>query len=70
MGPECGWGQGADCEGPLGHERERVGKCEAMSWTEGARNAPSGLFLFLFADFNQEQMSEQANGLETSETTV
>lgn len=47
-----------------------MGKCEAMSYTEGARDAPSGLFFFLFSDFNQEQMSEQANELETSETTV
>lgn len=27
-------------------------------------------FFFLFSDFNQEQMSEQADELETSETTV
>lgn len=67
---------GVDCEGLL--RGVNVGGGRRGDWnlrvhvhlSEGVQNAPSCPFFFLFSDFNQEQMSERANELETSETTV
>lgn len=56
------------------HLQEEVGcgarGCQCPAFEQGCAKCISFPFFFLFSGFNQEQMSEQANELETSETTV
>jgi hypothetical protein len=46
------------------------GMCKSVHLSEAVRKASSFSFFSFSSDFNQEQMSEQADELETSAATV
>ena len=69
MGCKYGREAGVDCEGLLWWQGPGVMPVH-VHLSDGVCNALSFPFFFLFSDFNQEQMCEQANELEPSETTV